>query len=189
MDQTISKWALNLHQNDFINRIMFFITEFGIGYIFWLFLILFLLVYTFIKKRKFSIKLLTCLVFLLLAHLLGECLLKNIIKRERPFYQFNDFISFMNYYKYKLPSGYSFPSGHTFCAFTVAVSIGLQKKKFIVPLIIFALLVGFSRIYIGAHYFSDVLCGAIFGIILGVGHYYLNKFIAKKRKDLKYLCD
>lgn len=189
MDAAISDWILkNMHGNDFFNQFMFFVTKFGIGYLFWLIFTLCLFIYVLIRKKQFSISIMLVLVFLLLAHLIGECTLKNIVQRERPYHSFDGFIIFMNAYKYSLPTGYSFPSGHTFCAFTVATSIMLYKKQFwfLLPI---AALVGFSRIFIGAHYFSDVLCGAIFGVILGACHYCLVKLINKKRKSMKYLCD
>ncbi len=190
MDAVISEWILeNTHGNDFINRLMFFITKFGVGYIFWLIFILALLLFNLIKKKKISINILLMLIFLLLAHIIGECILKNIVKRFRPYHTYNGFVVFMNYYKYSLPSGYSFPSGHTFCAFTSAVSITLYKKKLGFILIPFAILIGFSRIFIGAHYFSDVLTGAILGTLLGVLHYFSVKTINKKRKEFKFLCD
>ncbi|HML05977.1 MAG TPA: phosphatase PAP2 family protein [Methanobacterium sp.] len=68
---------------------------------------------------------------------------------------------------------YSFPSGHTTSSFAVATVIGLKysfmlkdkKYKLIYPLIAFAALIGFSRIYIGVHYPLDVVFGAIIGTI------------------------
>ncbi|MGZ7047131.1 MAG: phosphatase PAP2 family protein [Methanobacterium sp.] len=68
---------------------------------------------------------------------------------------------------------YSFPSGHTTSSFAAATVIGLKyslklenkKLKLIYPLIAFAVVVGFSRIYIGVHYPLDVLFGALIGII------------------------
>lgn len=190
MDVAISEWvSKNLHGNDIINHIMFFITEIGIGYIFWLLFILGILIYHLITKKKFSINVGLFLVFLLLSYLLGECGLKLIFRRTRPYYSIMEFQSFMAQYHYSLPSGYSFPSGHTFSAFTVAISITLYNKKLGFILIPFATLVGFSRIFIGAHFFSDVLAGAILGTLLGIGHFYTSKYINAKRKDLKYLCD
>lgn len=190
MDGAISSWiSQNTHGNDFFNHLMFFITDFGIGYCFWLILILVLLFYKLLRYKKLSLNVFGFLIFLLLAHLIGEITLKNIVKRTRPFYSIKEFESFMIYYKYKLPTGYSFPSGHTFCAFTVAISVSLYNKKFFVFLLPFAFLVGFSRIFIGAHYFSDVLTGAVLGTLLGFSHYFALKYLNKKRKEYKYLCD
>ena len=68
---------------------------------------------------------------------------------------------------------YSFPSGHTASSFAVAVVIGLKYKfklkeksyRLIYPLLAFAGIIGFSRIYIGVHYPLDVIFGAIIGTI------------------------
>ncbi|MGZ7209799.1 MAG: phosphatase PAP2 family protein [Methanobacterium sp.] len=69
----------------------------------------------------------------------------------------------------------SFPSGHTSGSFAFAVVVGLKYKisflwnlRLIYPLLVFAALVGFSRIYIGVHYPIDVLFGAIIGIICAI---------------------
>ncbi len=71
---------------------------------------------------------------------------------------------------------YSFPSGHTASSFSVATVIGLKysflvknkKYRLIYPLIAFAALIGFSRIYIGVHYPLDVAFGAIVGTIFAL---------------------
>lgn len=68
---------------------------------------------------------------------------------------------------------YSFPSGHTASSFAVAMVIGLKYKfnlgiriiVLIYPLLTFAGIIGFSRIYIGVHYPLDVIFGAIIGTI------------------------
>ncbi len=190
MDIAISKWiSNNMHGNDFFNKLMFFITEFGVGYIFWLILIISLIIYNLIKYKKLSFKCVSFLIFLLLAHLIGECFLKNIVKRIRPYHEIHEFEEFMKLYKYPLPSSYSFPSGHTFCAFTVAIAVSCFYKKMWWFLLPFAIIVGFSRIFVGAHYFLDVLAGAIFGAILGIINYYVVLYLNKKRKNYKYICD
>jgi len=56
----------------------------------------------------------------------------------------------------------SLPSGHTAAAFTLAYTLSALHPMLTVPLIIIALLVAISRIYLGCHYPSDVLLG--FGI-------------------------
>ncbi|WP_040196571.1 phosphatase PAP2 family protein [Candidatus Soleaferrea massiliensis] len=65
------------------------------------------------------------------------------------------------------PVGYSFPSGHTQQAFTVATVLLFANKKLGVIAMAVASLVGFSRMYVGVHYPTDVLVGALLGIAIG----------------------
>lgn len=62
----------------------------------------------------------------------------------------------------------SMPSGHTSIAFSAATILGYQYPKWRIPLYIGAGLVGFSRVYLGRHYVSDVLVGAALGTTMGV---------------------
>lgn len=79
---------------------------------------------------------------------------------------------------------YSFPSGHTASSFAAAVIIGSRYKfnfkgrnySLLSLLIIFAGVVGFSRVYVGVHYPLDVFFGAIIGI--------LSAFLVLKREDI-----
>ncbi len=104
------------------------------------------------------------IVFALILHIiLCHFLLKNLIARPRP-----EFANQLSINKSKNPKkDYSFPSGHT-CSSFIAVSLfylfGITGFYFV---LFFALSVSFSRIYLGEHYPSDVLAGAIIGIVLG----------------------
>ena len=62
----------------------------------------------------------------------------------------------------------AFPSGHTAYAFAGATLLGNRYPKLRIPLYIGAGLVGFTRIYLGRHYLSDVIAGAAVGTITGV---------------------
>lgn len=61
----------------------------------------------------------------------------------------------------------SLPSGHAAIAFSAATILGYRYPKWRIPLYIGAGLVGFSRIYLGRHYTSDVLTGAVIGTTMG----------------------
>ena len=86
---------------------------------------------------------------------------KSMVKRERPIIKIVE------------ESGFSFPSGHSmnnmvlysFIAFLVLRDMKDDKKYIIVFLLyLFIFLVGLSRIYLGVHFFSDVLAGFSLGL-------------------------
>jgi undecaprenyl-diphosphatase len=88
-------------------------------------------------------------------------LVKFRVRRKRPEGEWGQI------YRYTDP--HSFPSGHAARAFLIAtIASGLGPAGLAVALWIWAPLVAFARVAMGVHYLSDVLAGAIFGIVVAL---------------------
>ncbi|MBS1590359.1 MAG: phosphatase PAP2 family protein, partial [Bacteroidetes bacterium] len=109
--------------------------------------------------------------------------LKYSIRRERPY------IAHPQYNPDDNETSPSFPSGHASIAFTTATNLSLQYRRWyvIVPAYAWAAAVGYSRIHLGAHYPSDVLCGALVGAGSAWVSFQVNKWLQHKwlKKELK----
>ena len=150
---------INSHyQSKIMDNIMKFFTYLGNLGLLWIGIsILFILRN---KSRKIGVVLICALI---LTSLLGEGLIKHIVKRKRPFIKMN----ICDQLIIGTPSTYSFPSGHTASSFAVsAVFIAISSKISII-IIIISTLIALSRIYLKVHYVSDVIGGAILGLFCG----------------------
>jgi undecaprenyl-diphosphatase len=67
------------------------------------------------------------------------------------------------------PDQFSFPSGHTMTAFAVATPLMLHYPELAPWLLFCAASIATSRILLGMHFLSDVVAGAILGVLLGYG--------------------
>ncbi len=96
-------------------------------------------------------------------------LLKVTVERQRPFQQGLMEISpiFTITDKYYLWD-FSFPSAQTAAAFCAVPILSMEFPKLKYLWITLAALVGFSRIYFGFHFLSDVIAGAILGLLMGM---------------------
>ena len=99
--------------------------------------------------------------------------MKYTFKRNRPYQDYPTIIFPSN-----IEHDASFPSGHTSTAFALATSMSIQYKKWyvVVPAFVWASSVGYSRLYLGEHYPTDVLAGAA----IGMGSAYLSEWLNKK---------
>ncbi len=146
-----------------LTLLMKFISILGSAIIYFIFCFIFLMV-----KKDWGI-MLSCNVSI--AFLINT-ILKMIFARPRPMLMLVQ------------ASGYSLPSGHSCCAMafygTLAYLIGRSKtslkKTYIVGCMCVIFLIGFSRIYLRVHYFSDVCTGFFVGYaVINVLIYYIFK--------------
>jgi undecaprenyl-diphosphatase len=78
----------------------------------------------------------------------------------------------------------SFPSGHTTAAFTTATLLGYYFKKWLIPAFAAAVCAGLARIYLLVHYPSDVIAGAVIGVLISLSVIYISQQVMKKRKGI-----
>ncbi len=125
--------------------------------------------------RFLGIRVVTALAMVLL---LNNLVLKNLIDRQRPF----EVISGLHMLVAE-PAGASFPSGHTAGAFAACwLLYKYLPQQYGLTLLVLGVLMGFSRMYVGVHYLSDVLAGAAVGCLCG---WLADKLAAGLLKDKK----
>ena len=167
MDGSVLFFIQENIRNPLLNAIMIFITTLGDGGAIWIFSTLLLLIFK--KTRKIGVM---SAVALLSSLLINNYLIKNLVARPRPFVTFPELRILI-----PTPSEFSFPSGHTSSSFAAAaVFYRHLPKKLGVLAILLAGLIGLSRLYVGVHYPTDVLAGALTGVLLS----YLAQWIVDR---------
>lgn len=159
---------LDFIQNNIANPVLdfvaVFISSFGTMSILWVVLTITFLIVK--KTRRLGYAMIIAFV---LTFLIGNCIIKPIAARTRP-YDINTAIQLI----VRPEHDYSFPSAHTFFAFSSATVIFIRYRKAGVFFLIFAVLMGLSRMYLYVHFPTDVICGAIFGVIVGIAAHFLE---------------
>jgi membrane-associated phospholipid phosphatase len=169
VDLSINIWAASL-RTPFWTQVMKLVSDVGmIGGVF---------IIGFVSANLFFHKKIHVLLGLLTSSIgagVFTYFLKSIIARDRP--------ELIN--RLVVESGFSFPSGHATTAFVafpilaivVYYSSRIPKtlKYFLVFILtIFPFVVAFSRLYLGVHYFTDVVAGAIIGLSATCVFYYFH---------------
>jgi membrane-associated phospholipid phosphatase len=98
-------------------------------------------------------------------------IIKHIFDAPRPMLYFKAQLAHIHFVKgVDMLSLHSFPSGHTVTAFSTAVLITYwcKNKLWGLPLLLLAITVGYSRMYLSEHFFEDVTAGSVIGVVTTV---------------------
>jgi membrane-associated phospholipid phosphatase len=184
-DGSVAKWGQSLP--DPIRAIAIFITDFGRSE--WILIpsLIFLIVtgaLAFFLKRPITTHLALKQMTLVWAFVFAGVavpglfvnLVKRLIGRGRPeLFDIagpTDFRFFFNDWTYQ-----SFPSGHTTTAFAFALVLGFLSPRWLWLGLVYAVLIGLSRIIVGAHYPTDVIGGIVVGVL---GAYAIRNFFCER---------
>lgn len=172
LDGNILLFIQNNIRNPILTPIFLVITTLGNGGVIWILLTLLMLCIP--KTRKVGYMAALAMIGSLL---INNILLKNLVARIRPYEVIEGLTCLV-----RQPRDYSFPSGHTTTSFAAAwVMFRQLPKRFGVPALVLAILIALSRLYVGVHYPSDVLFGALDGIAIGYGAEMLVEWLDKRR--------
>lgn len=158
LDGQFLLWLKEFFSHPILDRIMIFVTSLANKGMLWIAIgILFLLLG--LKEKKWSARGLLVLLSLACNMLLCNVLLKPLVSRTRPY----DLLGYEILIR-RLGDA-SFPSGHTSASFAAATALYAIHRSYGIAAYILAALIGFSRLYLGVHFPTDVFIGAIIGIL------------------------
>lgn len=150
-----------------LNKILVAVTRSGNnGYIWFILSIPLLLI------NKYRMTGFTLILAMVISALAGEVTIKHIVGRVRPCSR-----DFAKDLLIKHPAHYSFPSGHTSSSFAVAMVMLFMMPVLFIPVLLYACLMGFSRMYVLVHYPTDVLAGVVLGTICGTVAVFVSPYI------------
>jgi len=176
IDQSFFLFLNNLHSS-FWDKAMFLFSSREIWIPFYL-----LIIYVIIKTYKKNAVYILVLIGLSIAVSdQFSVLIKNLAERLRPSNEVSikGMVHLVNEYR---GGAFGFFSSHASNTFTVATiaSLLFKNRSFSITLFSWAIIVSYTRIYLGLHYPGDILTGWIWGALFGFGFYKLMTFTQQK---------
>ncbi|NOZ46144.1 MAG: phosphatase PAP2 family protein [Chlorobi bacterium] len=176
-DTTLFLFLNGLH-SDYLDRVMFLIS----GKKEWIPLYIAIIILIIVKfKKKGLLAIFALIILLVLTDFVSVHLFKNVFQRLRPSHnpELAGIVHIVNNYKGGM---YGFVSSHAANSFGFATFLVLlfKNKYFSGFMLAWATIVSYSRIYLGVHYPGDIICGAVLGILLSFGIFYLYQLSVKK---------
>ena len=155
MEGPILLWIQEAVRQPWLNPLVEVYTRLGNAGMLWI--VLSAVMLRFPKTRKAGA---LSLLAMVLGLLCTNVVLKHLVGRTRPWIDVAGLIPLVNE-----PDPNSFPSGHTCAAFAAGIiwARALPRTWMRVGAVILAVCMGLSRLYVGVHYPSDVLAGAVVG--------------------------
>lgn len=155
-DLFLTNFIFHLPHNLILDYFFGFFSIKGVSFLIWVVIFLYLV---FIEEKKHQGFIIFFLTSLSISYFLANVLIKNIVRRPRPIYQIKNLkFKIKNY-----PKDFSFPSGHATLSFALATILAYFDKKRKKLFYLIAGLIAFSRVYLGYHYFFDVVGGGVLG--------------------------
>ena len=143
---------------EWLDPIVLFLTALGNGGAVWI-----ALTACFLIQKKYQKTGIAMALSLILVALITNVLLKNLVMRPRPYTMIPELHALVT------AADWSFPSGHSTSSIAAAFVMFRELPRNIgVPALVLAVIICLSRLYVGVHYPTDVLCGAAIGLLSAV---------------------
>lgn len=157
-DIEVLQWMRESLSSPFMDKLMVLISTLGNAGALWLFLGVLFLIMGIRRKnwRDMGILLLLCVGA---SALVCNLILKPCVNRIRPY----NLLGYTDTLLIPPLRDASFPSGHTAACFAAATAVYARNRAWGCAAYIFGAVMGFSRLYLGVHFPTDVLAGAAVG--------------------------
>lgn len=169
LDREITIFINNL-SNEYLDIIMIILSNKFV----WIPLYIFLTIWLWHFNNKSIIKnIILCITAVLISDFITSSIMKPFFERLRPCNDpyISEFINIVSGCGKK----FSFASSHASTTFSLATIIYLLSDKKIKYLFLWSLLIGYSRVYLGVHFFMDIFIGFLVGFLTSIIIYRISK--------------